>query len=110
MTDIEKFNELASKIESLTKERDEIEDTIQKAQLSKNRFRFIDYFDTKYWIKIVSVEENSCDTIELCFDALTKSYRIERNHNTFNWLLSGIPTVEEIFNAKFDEFINKIKL
>lgn len=110
MTDIEKYNELASKVDSLTKEMKEIKDTLNKASLAKERFRFIDYYNIKYWIKIISVEENNCDTIELCYDVLAKSYKIERNHNTFNWLLSGIPVVEELFNAKLDEFINKIKL
>lgn len=110
MTDIEKYNELASKVDSLTKEMEEIEDTLNKASLAKERFRFIDYYNIKYWIKIISVEEDSCDTIELCYDILAKSYKIERNHSTFNWLLSGIPVVEELFNTKFNEFINKIKL
>lgn len=110
MTDVEKYKELASKVDSLTKEMKEIKDTLNKASLAKERFRFIDYYDTKYWVKIISVEDNSCDTIELCYDCLTKSYRIERSHSTFNWLLSGIPVVEEIFNTKFNEFINKIKL
>ena len=110
MTDIEKYNELASKVDSLTKEMKEIKDTLNKASLANERFRFIDYYNIKYWIKIISVEENKCDTIELCYDVVAKSYRIERNHNTFNWLLSGIPVVEELFNAKLDEFINKIKL
>lgn len=110
MTDIEKLNELDSKIESLTKERNEIEDTIHKASLAKDRFRFIDYDDTKYWIKIVSVDEHDCDTIELCYNSVDKFYRIERGHNAFNWLLSSIPVVEEIFNVKLEEFLNKIKL
>lgn len=110
MTDIEKYNELASKVDSLTKEMKEIEDTLNKASLAKERFRFIDYYDTKYWIKIISVGENRCDTIELCYDTVARSYKIERNHNTFNWLLSGIPVVEELFNTKLDEFIKKIKL
>lgn len=110
MTNIEKLKELNTKIESLTKERDEIEDTIFKSALAKDRFRFIDYGDTKYWIKIVSVNEHDCDTIELCYDILNKSYRIEREHNVFDWLLSGIPVVEQIFNTKFEEFLNKIKL
>ena len=110
MTDIEKYNELASKVDSLTKEMKEIEDTSNTAYITKERFRLIDYYNIKDWIKIISVEENKCDTIELCYDVVAKSYRIERNHNTFNWLLSGIPVVEELFNAKLDEFINKIKL
>jgi len=110
MTDIEKLNELNTKIESLTKERDEIEDTIHKSTLAKDRFRFIDYGDTRYWIKIVSINEHDCDAIELCYDTLNKTYRIERGHDVFDWLLSGIPVVEQIFNAKFEEFLNKIKL
>lgn len=108
MTDIERLNELNSKIESLFKERDEIEDTIHKAALAKDRFRFIDYSETKYWIKIVSVDEHDCDTIELCYT--NNSYRITRGSNTFDWLLCSIPVVEQIFNDKLEEFLSKIKL
>ena len=110
MTDIEKLNELNSKIESLTKERDEIEDTMCKAALAEERFRFIDYGDTKYWIKIVSINEHDCNTIELCYDTLSITYRIERGHDVFSWLLSSIPVVEQIFNDKLEEFLSKIKL
>lgn len=110
MTDIEKYNELESKIQSLIKERDEIKDTVQKSDLSKNRFRFIDYKDLKYWIKILSVGECECEVLIVYSYFDSNSINISRRFEKMDWLCTGIPTVEEIFNAKFDEYLNKIKL
>ena len=45
MTDIEKYNELASKVDSLTKEMKEIEDTLNKASLAKERIDLKSLFE-----------------------------------------------------------------
>lgn len=110
MTDIEKLKELKEQIEPLVKSAEEIQDTIYKAELSKDRFRFFDYETCKYWIKIVSVNERLCDIIEVFEDYSTNSCRIQRGTNSFSWLKEGIPVVEEIFNVKYNEILNKIKL
>ena len=110
MTDQEKLDDLNKQIDSLVNQKLEITDTLAKAALSKDRFRFFDYGDYKYWIKIVFVNESDCDTIEVFEEYSTNSCRIERDTNSFSWLQEGISVVEEIFNATYNEILNKIKL
>ena len=110
MTDIEKLKELKEQIEPLVKSAEEIQDTIYKADLSKNRFKYWDYGYDQYWIKIVSIDESQCSTIELIESKDDPTIKISLNKNSFPWLITGTNITEEIFNKKREEFINRIKL
>lgn len=105
----EKFEELDKKIKSLTKERDIVKYAIIKDELTKNKYRFFDFGDSKYWVKVLDVRENECETIEVFIDFLDNHIRIERGINNVNWLLYGIPIVEEIFNENYQKYLDKLK-
>lgn len=106
----EKLDEINKQIESLVKQKFEIEDTIIKAELAKNRFRFLDYGNFKYWIKIINIGTDKCLVLELYTDYENSSIKIVKEEESLKWVYSAIPIVEEIFKAKYKEFIDKLKL
>lgn len=110
MTDQEKLDDLNKQIDSLTKQKEEITDTLAKSELSKNRFRFLDLGDYKYWIKVLNIGADMCTTLELYEDYGEPLTKIQKCQESFNWLVCSIPIVEEIFNSKYKEFLDKLKL
>lgn len=110
MTDQEKLKDLNKQIDSLTKQKTEIVDTLAKSELAKNRFRFLDLGTYKYWIKIQSIDTDMCTVLELFIDYDEPLIRAQKCSESFDWLMSSIPVVEEIFNAKYKEFLDNLKL
>ena len=107
---IGKLDELNKQIESLVKQKFEIEDTIIKAELAKSRFRFLDYGNFKYWIKIIDISADKCLVLELYADYENSSIKIAKTEESLKWVYFTIPVVEEIFKAKYKEFIDKLKI
>lgn len=103
------LKEIEDQIKELLKKKQEILDTQMKSELSKNRFRFIDYESIKYWVKILSVGECECEVLIVYAYFDSNSLNISRRFERMDWLLTGVPIVEGIFNAKLEEYIKKIK-
>lgn len=110
MTDQEKLDELNKQIDSLVEQKIEVADTLAKAELAKNRYRFLDLGDYKYWIKVLNIGADMCTALELFEDYGEPLTRVQKSQESFDWLMSSIPIVEEIFNTKYKEFLDKLKL
>ena len=110
MTDKEQLEEIYKKMNSLAKQADEIQDTIAKAELAKNRCRFLDLGDCKYWIKILTIGIAKCSVLELYTNYSEPLVRVQRCQESFSWLLSSIPVLDSIFDAKYKEFLDNVKI
>lgn len=112
MTDSEELKEVERQLEPLLKKKEELEDTIIKAELAKNRFRRMDYIIETYYYKILSVNEENCDVIELYINNHTwnPGIRISRYNGSFAILQSTEVISEEDFKQKYNELLNRLKL
>lgn len=112
MTDSEELKEVEQKLEPLLKKRDELKDTIVKAELAKNRFRKISYVVEVYYYKILSVNENDCEVLELYIDnhVINPYIKISRYNESFTCLKSAEVISEEDFKQKYNELLNRLKL
>lgn len=110
MTDKEQLEEIYKKMNSLAKQANEIQDTIAKVELAKNRCRFLDLGDCKYWIKILTIGIDKCSVLELYTDYSEPLVRVQRCQESFSWLLSSIPVLDSIFDAKYKEFLDNVKI
>lgn len=112
MTDSEELKEVERQLEPLLKKKEELKDTITKAELAKNRFRKINYDEETYYYKILSVNEDDCEVIELYIDNHTMSpcIRISRYNESFICLMSAEVISKEDFKQKYNELLNRLKL
>lgn len=110
MTDSEALKDIEDQIANLLIKQCEIEDTILKDALSKNRYRYCDYGEDMYWYKILSVNESSCTVLELHLVESNRSYSISYCDESLGLANRGDAITEQEFIDKYDEFINKIKL
>lgn len=108
MTDKERVEQINSEIEKLTTERNALEDTLAKSFLSKNRYFYFDYVEDQYYIKILSVNEKDCTTLEIHENP--DRILISKQNSTFHWILSGTSITEEVFNTKYNETLNNLKI
>lgn len=110
MTDSETLKDIKKQIAELLVKQCEIEDTILKDKLSKNRYRYCDYGEDMYWYKILSVNESSCTVLELHLVEPNRSYSISHCDESLGLANRGDAITEQEFIDKYNEFINKIKL
>lgn len=110
MTDSEALKDIEDQIADLLVKQCEIEDTILKDALSKNRYRCCDYDIDVYWYKIISVNEHNCTVLELHLVEPNRSYSISYCDESLGLANRGDVITEQEFIDKYNEFINKIKL
>ena len=108
MTDSETLKDISKQIADLLVKQSEIQDTILKAELSKNRYRYCDYGEDMYWYKIISV--NECTVLELHLRESNKFGSISYCEESLTLANRGDIITEQEFIDKYNEFINKIKL
>ena len=108
MTDSETLKDISKQIADLLVKQSEIQDTILKAELSKNRYRYCDYGEDMYWYKIISV--NECTILELHLRESNKFGSISYCEESLTLANRGDIITEQEFIDKYNEFINKIKL
>lgn len=106
MTDSERLEELEKQLEPLVKEKEALKDTIQKAELAKNRYRYYDFGPEQYWVKICSVGERMCDCIEIY--GAPNIIKVTKFTVSFSWLEAGIATTEQVFNNKLNEAAHEL--
>ena len=110
MTDSETLKDISKQIADLLIKQCEIEDTILKDALSKNRYRYCDYGEDMYWYKIISVNECNCTVLELHLRESNKFGSISYCDESLGLANRGDAITEQEFIDKYNEFINKIKL
>ena len=110
MTDSETLKDLNKQIADLLVKQCEIEDTILKDELSKNRYRYCDYGEDMYLYKIISVNEGSCTVLELHLRESNEFGSISYCEESLTLANRGDVITEQEFIDKYNEFINKIKL
>lgn len=108
MTDSETLKDISKQIADLLVKQSEIQDTILKAELSKNRYRYCDYGEDRYWYKIISV--NECTVLELHLRESNRFYSISYCEESLTLANRGDVITEQEFINTYNEFINKIKL
>ena len=104
----ETLKDISKQIADLLVKQSEIQDTILKAELSKNRYRYCDYGEDMYWYKIISV--NECTVLELHLRESNKFGSISYCEESLTLANRGDIITEQEFIDKYNEFINKIKL
>lgn len=112
MTDSETLKDISKQIADLLVKQSEIQDTILKSELSKNRnrYRYCDYGEDMYWYKIISVNECNCTVLELHLRESNKFGSISYCEESLTLASRGDIITEQEFIDKYNEFINKIKL
>lgn len=110
MTDSETLKNISKQIADLSVIQSERQDTILKAKLSKNRYRYCDYGEDMYWYKIISVNECNCTILELHLRESNKFGSISYCEESLTLANRGDIITEQEFIDKYNEFINKIKL
>lgn len=110
MTDSETLKDISKQIADLLVKQSEIQDTILKAELSKNRYRYCDYGEDMYWYKIISVNECNCTVLELHLRESNEFGSISYCEESLTLSNRGDIITEQEFIDKYNEFINKIKL
>ena len=110
MTDYETLKDISKQIADLLVKQSEIEDTILKDELSKNRYRYCDYGEDRYWYKIISVNEHSCTVLELHLRESNEFGSISYCEESLTLANRGDVITEQEFINTYNEFINKIKL
>ena len=110
MTDSETLKDISKQIADLLVKQSEIEDTILKDELSKNRYRYCDYGDDIYWYKIISVNEHSCTVLELHLRESNEFGSISYCEESLTLANRGNVITEQEFINTYNKFINKIKL
>ena len=110
MTDSETLKDIKKQIAELLVKQCEIEDTILKDKLSKNRYRYCDYGEDMYWYKIISVNEGSCTVLELHLRESNDFGSISYCEESLTLADRGTVITEQEFIDKYNEFIKKIKL
>ena len=110
MTDSETLKDVSKQIADLLVKQSEIEDTILKDELSKNRYRYCDYGEDMYWYKIISVNECNCTVLELHLVESNRFYSISYCEESLTLANRGNIITEQEFINTYNEFINKIKL
>lgn len=110
MTDSETLKDINKQVADLLVKQGEIEDTILKDELSKNRYRCCDYVTDVYWYKIISVNEYNCTVLELHLVEPNRFYSISYCEESLTLANRGDAITEQEFIDKYNEFINKIKL
>lgn len=110
MTDSETLKNISKQIADLLVKKSEIEDTILKDELSKNRYRYCDYGEDMYWYKIISVNERSCTVLELHLRESNEFGSISYCEESLTLANRGSTITEQEFIDIYNKFINKIKL
>lgn len=110
MTDSETLKDISKQIADLLVKQSEIQDTILKDELSKNRYRYCDCGEDTYWYKIISVNEHSCTVLELHLVESNRFYSISYCEESLTLANRGNIITEQEFINTYNEFINKIKL
>lgn len=110
MTDSEALKDIEDQIANLLIKQCEIEDTILKDALSKNRYRYCDYGEDIYWYKIISVNECNCTVLELHLRESNKFGSISYCEESLTLANRGNAITEQEFIDIYNEFIKKIKL
>lgn len=110
MTDSETLKDISKQITDLLVKQSEIQDTILKTELSKNRYRYCDYGEDMYWYKIISVNEHSCTVLELHLREYNEFGSISYCEESLTLANRGAVITEQEFIDKYNEFIKKIKL
>lgn len=110
MTDSETLKDISKQIADLLVKQSEIQDTILKDELSKNRYRYCDCGEDTYWYKIISVNEHSCTVLELHLVESNRFYSISYCEESLTLANRGNIITEQEFINIYNEFINKIKL
>ena len=110
MTDSETLKNISKQIADLLVKKSEIEDTILKDELSKNRYRYCDYGEDMYWYKIISVNECNCTVLELHLRESNGFGSISYCEESLTLANRGSTITEQEFINIYNEFINKIKL
>lgn len=110
MTDSEILKDISKQIADLLVKQSEIQDTILKTELSKNRYRYCDYGEDMYWYKIISVNEHSCTVLELHLRESNEFGSISYCEESLTLANRGNVITEQEFIDVYNEFIKKIKL
>lgn len=110
MTDSETLKDISKQIADLLVKQSEIQDTILKDELSKNRYRYCDYGEDMYWYKIISVNERNCTVLELHLRESNKFGSISYCEEPLTLANRGDTITEQEFIDIYNEFIKKIKL
>lgn len=110
MTDSETLKDINKQITDLLVKQSEIQDTILKDELSKNRYRYCDYGEDMYWYKIISVNERNCTVLELHLRESNKFGSISYCEESLTLANRGDTITEQEFIDIYNEFIKKIKL
>lgn len=110
MTDSETLKDISKQIADLLVKQSEIQDTILKDELSKNRYRYCDYGEDMYWYKIISVNEHGCTVLELHLRESNEFGSISYCEESLTLANRGSVITEQEFIDVYNEFIKKIKL
>lgn len=110
MTDSETLKDISKQIADLLVKQSEIQDTILKTELSKNRYRYCDYGEDMYWYKIISVNEHGCTVLELHLRESNEFGSISYCEESLTLANRGNVITEQEFIDIYNEFIKKIKL
>ena len=110
MTDSETLKDISKQMADLLVKQSEIQDTILKDELSKNRYRYCDYGEDMYWYKIISVNECNCTVLELHLRESNKFGSISYCEESLTLANRGNAITEQEFIDIYNEFIKKIKL
>ena len=110
MTDSETLKDISKQIADLLVKQSEIQDTILKDELSKNRYRYCDYGEDTYLYKISSVNECNCTVLELHLRESNEFGSISYCEESLTLANRGDTITEQEFINIYNEFINKIKL
>ena len=110
MTNSETLKDISKQIADLLVKQSEIQDTISKTELSKNRYRYCDYGEDMYWYKIISVNECNCTVLELHLRESNEFSSISYCEESLTLANRGDVITEQEFINTYNKFINKIKL
>lgn len=110
MTDSETLKDISKQIADLLVKQSEIQDTILKTELSKNRYKYCDYGEDMYWYKIISVNEHGCTVLELHLRESNEFGSISYCEESLTLANRGNVITEQEFIDIYNEFIKKIKL
>lgn len=104
---MESLEELKKQIEELIKKEEELEDTLAKEELAKNRFRHANYGDCEYWVKVLTVNETNCDVVLVSH--IDDSWRLSRQKESMLWLYRTEVITEETYISKFNDIYQLVK-
>lgn len=110
MTDSETLKDINKQITDLLVKQSEIQNTILKDELSKNRYKYCDYGEDMYWYKIISVNECNCTVLELHLRESNEFGSISYCEESLTLANRGDTITEQEFIDIYNEFIKKIKL